>query len=175
MFFYLLLWSLGIDALKPIEDDRHFWDMFKLFLAATKQLYEWFSPSVCPSQLFDYVPSIVLSRNFQELLPMTEVMSMQKVNVKGEDELICEQLSFWSPPFRSRIETCLSELILGLYPANERRRYKVTPSLIGWAQTYNQPCLYSSGPLVVQLKLTGLPIHYKYYTGTLIMTACLLP
>ena len=24
--------------------------------------------------------------------------------------------------------------ILGLCPANERRRYKVTPSLIGWAQ-----------------------------------------
>ena len=30
-------------------------------------------------------------------------------------------------------------LMLGLRPANERRRYKVTPSLIGWAQTYNQP------------------------------------
>ena len=26
-------------------------------------------------------------------------------------------------------------LILGLHPANVRRRYKVTPSLIGWAQT----------------------------------------
>ena len=26
-------------------------------------------------------------------------------------------------------------LILGLCPANERRRYKVTPSLIGWAHT----------------------------------------
>ena len=25
--------------------------------------------------------------------------------------------------------------ILGLRPTNERRRYKVTPSLIGWAQT----------------------------------------
>ena len=29
----------------------------------------------------------------------------------------------------------LPGLILGLCPANERRRYKVTPSLIGWAQT----------------------------------------
>ena len=28
-----------------------------------------------------------------------------------------------------------SELILGLLPANERRRYKVTPSHIGWVQT----------------------------------------
>ena len=28
-----------------------------------------------------------------------------------------------------------SGLILGLLPANERRRYKVMTSLIGWAQT----------------------------------------
>ena len=28
-----------------------------------------------------------------------------------------------------------SGLILGLRVANERRRYKVTPSAIGWAQT----------------------------------------
>ena len=34
------------------------------------------------------------------------------------------------------ITTSLSGLILGLRPANERRRYKVTPSLIGWVQTY---------------------------------------
>ena len=35
----------------------------------------------------------------------------------------------------------ITRLILGLCPANERRHYKVTPSLIGWAQTYNQPCI----------------------------------
>ena len=29
----------------------------------------------------------------------------------------------------------LAGLILGLRPANERRRYKVTPSLIVWAKT----------------------------------------
>ena len=29
----------------------------------------------------------------------------------------------------------ISGLILGLRPANEKRRYKVTPSLIAWAQT----------------------------------------
>ena len=38
-----------------------------LFLAATKQLYEWFSPSVRPSvclwRLFHYVPIIVSSWN----------------------------------------------------------------------------------------------------------------
>ena len=37
-------------------------------------------------------------------------------------------------------QVCLTGMILGLLPANERRRYKVTPSLIGWAQTLNQAC-----------------------------------
>ena len=32
----------------------------------------------------DYVPIIVSSWNFQELLPMTDVKSMQKVKVKGQ-------------------------------------------------------------------------------------------
>ena len=40
--------------------------------------------SVCPSHLFDYVPIIVSSYNFQELLPMTNVSSMQKVKVRGQ-------------------------------------------------------------------------------------------
>ena len=30
-------------------------------------------------------------------------------------------------------------LLLGLRPANERRRYFVTSSLIGWVQAWNQP------------------------------------
>ena len=40
--------------------------------------------SVCPSHLFDYVPIIASSWNFQELLPMTDVRSMQKVKVRGQ-------------------------------------------------------------------------------------------
>ena len=40
--------------------------------------------SVCLSHLFDYVPIIVSSQNFQEFLPMTKVTSMQKVKVKGQ-------------------------------------------------------------------------------------------
>ena len=35
----------------------------------------------------------------------------------------------------------VAELILGLSPANERRRYFVTTSLIIWVQTYNQPSI----------------------------------
>ena len=55
-----------------------------VFLAATKQLYEWYFLSVCPSHLFDYVPIIVSSWKFQELSPRTGVTSMQKVKVRGQ-------------------------------------------------------------------------------------------
>ena len=54
------------------------------FVAATKQLYEWLSPSVCPSHLSHYVLFISSSFNFQELLPMPKVFSMQKVKVRGQ-------------------------------------------------------------------------------------------
>ena len=59
-----------------------------LFLAATKQLYKWYFPSVrlsvCLSHLFDYVPIIVSSWNFQKLSPRTRVTSMQEVKVRGQ-------------------------------------------------------------------------------------------
>ena len=58
------------------------------FLAATKQLYKWYFPSVCPSvclsHLFHHVPIMVSSWNFQELLPWSKVISMQKVKVRGQ-------------------------------------------------------------------------------------------
>ena len=69
------------------------WRGALLFLAATKQLYKWYfrpsvrlsvCPSVCPSHLFDYVPIIGSSWNFLELLPMTNVRSVQKVKVRGQ-------------------------------------------------------------------------------------------
>ena len=62
----------------------------------SKQLYEWYFLSVCPSvrlsvcpsvrlsHLFDYVPIIVSSWNFQELSHWTRVRSMQKVKVRGQ-------------------------------------------------------------------------------------------
>ena len=56
-----------------------------LFLAATKQLYEWYFLSICPSVTpFDYVPTIISSWNFQELSRRTRVRSMIKVKVKGQ-------------------------------------------------------------------------------------------
>ena len=70
---------------------QHLLDLAKhkvMFLAATAQLYEWFSPSVrlsvCLSHAFRYVPIIVSSIHFLQWLPMTDVMSMQKVKVRGQ-------------------------------------------------------------------------------------------
>ena len=67
------------------------------FLAATKQLYEWYflsvCPSVCPSHLFDYVPIIVSSWNFQELSPQTRVTSMQRSRSKVKVTEVTTQLS----------------------------------------------------------------------------------
>ena len=37
--------------------------------------------------------------------------------------------------YHCKCRDAIGELILGLRPANERRRYKVTASLIGWVQT----------------------------------------
>ena len=48
----------------------------------------------------------------------------------------------------------------GLRPANERCRYKVTPSLIGWAQTWNQPCMYNQNR---ELKDTYITLFLAQY------------
>ena len=62
------------------------WQPYWFFSCDQAALWMVFSvrPSVCPSHLFDYVPFIVSSWNFQELLPMTEVTSMQKFKVRGQ-------------------------------------------------------------------------------------------
>ena len=60
--------------------------------------------------------------------PGTQVLMLQPITVatvNGEQHILQEQ----------QITQVNTGLILGLRPANERRRYKVTPSLIGWAQT----------------------------------------
>ena len=57
------------------------------FMAAEIKFSEDVRPSVCPSvrhTFFYYVPIIVSSWNFQELLPVTEVMSMEMVKVRGQ-------------------------------------------------------------------------------------------
>ena len=55
---------------------------------ATKQLYDWFSPSVLPSVCLSVRPShlfiMFVSSGIFQLLTWTDVMSMQKIKVRGQ-------------------------------------------------------------------------------------------
>ena len=48
-------------------------------------------------------------------------------------------LSQWNSETWNSAYARAEGLTLGLRLANERRRYKATPALIGWAQTWRQP------------------------------------
>ena len=52
-------------------------------------------------------------------------------------------------------------MILGLYPANERRRYKVTPPPIGKTQAYNQPYHMASENLVSISSGSGMVPNWR--------------
>ena len=48
-------------------------------------------------------------------------------------------------------------IILCMHPANERQRYNVKSSLIGWAHTQNDPCklrMINSLPVFLYYKIT---------------------
>ena len=71
-------------------------------------------------------------------------------------------IGFWFMRFCGIHLTRISRLIPGLQPVNERRRYKVTLSLIGWTQTYILPCavprqLFSI--MIFKVTLLGLMPH----------------
>ena len=57
--------------------------------------------------------------------------------------LYLERYSLGCWPVCWDISHTVSVIILCMRPANGRRRYIVTLSLIGWAHTQNDPCIYS--------------------------------
>ena len=68
---------------------------------------------------------------------------------------------YQTTPDSIRQDTSTTGLILGLCPANEKHHYKVTPSLIGWAQTQNQPCT-----IFVCLELSSEDWLYSTFWGS---------
>ena len=73
----------------------------------------------------------------------------------------------------------ISGLILGLHPANERRFYKVTPSLIGWAQTLNQPWICMLFFVIsesIRFSFTSMcvlvPINFEKYVVKCKLSTC---
>ena len=83
--------------------------------------------------------------NVSEILSRIQTFSLKKMHLKMSSAKwrpCCLGLNVLSgSPLVQAIACYLmaqvitSAMILGLRTANERRRYKVTPSLIGWAQT----------------------------------------
>ena len=64
------------------------------------------------------------------------------VNLKGElFAMVQIQSVTWVQRWDIISPKFISGLILGLHPTNDRRRYFVTASLIGWVQAWNQPCI----------------------------------
>ena len=51
-------------------------------------------------------------------------------------------LNHYCMNIRTVYDCTLYRIILCMHPANERWCYTVTPSLIGWAHTQNDPCLW---------------------------------
>ena len=56
----------------------------------------------------------------------------EDINISNVFQNYASKIPAWST--RDQAVKCAG-LIRGLHPANERYRYKVTPFLIGWAQT----------------------------------------
>ena len=69
-------------------DQAALWMVFSVRLSVCPSVCPSVCLSVCPSvrlsHLFDYVPIIISSWNFQELSHWTRVRSMQKVKVRGQ-------------------------------------------------------------------------------------------
>ena len=97
LVFFMLTWSpllsmppihtlnledtllLGVWVLQSSQNSIFSCNQAALWMVQSIRLFV--SPSACLSHLFHYVANIYSSWNFQELLPMTEVMSIQKVKV----------------------------------------------------------------------------------------------
>ena len=82
------------------------------------------------------------------------------VYVPSQWEMVlhCNAISYWLGAYTE------SGIILCMRPANERWRYTVTPSLIGWAHTQNDPrawdCNYDREWGVLWLQPALWRVHY---------------
>ena len=116
------------------------------FLAATKQLYEWYFPSVrlsvCPSHLFDYVPIIVSSWNSQELSPRTRVTSMQKIKVRGQRSRsqVTTQLNRFRTVTSQGHDGFPSNSFRTMYRPNKHRPFWITWAAMWPSLPHNNKC-----------------------------------
>ena len=99
-FMYILFYHLSMDTyfcLVVISSWPRNWTVKHRHIFSCDQAALQMVFSVCLSHLLYYVPIIVSSWNFQELLPMTKVRSMHKVKVRGKrSRSQRSQPNFWT-------------------------------------------------------------------------------
>ena len=101
-------------------------------------VWKWLHP--CTSLSLNHssnIKHLTQSITIMDILPKEPYLPC--VSMAGR-ALLAEYYWYQTTPDSIRQDTSTTGLILGLCPANEKHHYKVTPSLIGWAQTQNQPC-----------------------------------
>ena len=89
-----------------------------------------------------------------ELFPHDKIISRSRHQMMA-DVYIIDPINLYALLRTIACAVINAGLILGLRPANERRRYFVTTSLINWAQAYNRPCN-------VSLQSVSLDGRYNY-------------
>ena len=113
---------MGTDHLSPESSElgQHY---FKQWLCASKSI-DRKSKNKVHGNAFKY----------DEVIHYTGPGSKGLTDVLWPDLQVVMNIHEASPSWEQSVGLVATGLILGLRPANERRRYKVTPSLIGWAQ-----------------------------------------
>ena len=128
------LWSytglpFTINTLRPRQDGRHFAD----------DIFTWifFNENCC----------ILIKFSFKYVRkgPIDNIMAWRRSSNKPLSEpmmiSLLTHICVTRPQWVNNVE-CISTYDSMFAPSQwERRRYKVTPSLIGWAQTKDQPCI----------------------------------
>ena len=137
---------ININTLRPRQNGHHFADdTFKrIFLNENVRISIKISLKFVPKGPINNIPALVQIMAW--LRPGDKPLSEPKMDnllthicVTQPQWVKCKKTPVWSSDqwVNKKISTTKqgTGLILGLRPANERRHYKVTPSLIGWART----------------------------------------
>ena len=112
--------------------------------------YWWFKS---PWHSCNIIISLSIFLQFDQTILCTHRADSRFAPSQWETALLCNDVSHWSGAnIESALYTCRvfdgqytyeTGIISCMHPANERRRYNVTSSLIGWAHLQNDPCWHA--------------------------------
>ena len=123
--------------------------LFLLCLSYPVKRVYWIHPDVCTSFHLPFCPSVnKVSRTFETMFPhfisylVLWGVSLEPYSFSCFYHQFCpsdSQIFAWKWCFLNFFKAIFSKLILCMHPANRRRHYIVTLSLMGWVHTQNDP------------------------------------